>query len=126
MSPEGGINYPGRQSVISHSYKVYNCFITSNILYSAIIIYLINNKLSKLDQKSKLYLFSNLKQNLSMESYLSISNFEYRKLITKLRISEYSLLIEKGRHLNILREQRLCQIQIQVQNFIVTIIQINM
>jgi hypothetical protein len=32
---------------------------------------LINNKLSKLDQKSKLYLFSNLKQNLSVEGYLS-------------------------------------------------------
>jgi hypothetical protein len=56
----------------------------------------------------KLYLFSNLKQNLSVESYLSISNYEYRKLITKLRISEHNLLIEKGRHLNIPREQRLC------------------
>jgi hypothetical protein len=44
---------------------------------------LINNKLSILDQKSKLYLFSNLKQNLSVESYLSISNFEYTKLIMK-------------------------------------------
>ena len=43
-----------------------------------------------------------------MESYLSISNFEYRKLITKLRISEHNLLIEKGRHLNIPRDQRLC------------------
>ena len=43
-----------------------------------------------------------------MESYLSISNFEYRKLITKLRINEHNLLIEKGRHLNIPREQRLC------------------
>ena len=43
-----------------------------------------------------------------MESYLSISNFEYRKLITKLRISEHNLLIEKGRHLNIPREQHLC------------------
>ena len=64
---------------------------------------MINNKLSKLDQKSKLYLFSNLKQ-----SYLSISNFEYRKLITKLRISEPNLLIENGRHLIIPREQRLC------------------
>jgi hypothetical protein len=69
---------------------------------------LINNNLSKLDQKSKLYLFSNLKQNLLMESYLSISNFEYRKLITKLRISEHNLLIEKRKHLNIPREQRLC------------------
>ena len=64
--------------------------------------------LMNIDQKSKLYLFSNLKQNLSVESYLSISNFEYRKLITKLRISEHNLLIEKGRHLNIPREQRLC------------------
>jgi hypothetical protein len=69
---------------------------------------LINNKLTKLDQKNKLYLFSNLKQNLSVESYLSISNFEYGKLITKLRISEHNLLTEKGRHLNIPREQRLC------------------
>jgi hypothetical protein len=54
-----------------------------------------DNKLSKLDQNSKLYLFSNLKQNLSVEIYLSISNCEYRKLITKLRISEHNLLIEK-------------------------------
>jgi hypothetical protein len=69
---------------------------------------LINNKLSKLDQKSKIYLFSNLKQNSLVESYLSISNFEYRKLITKLRISEHNLLIEKGRHLNMPREQRFC------------------
>jgi hypothetical protein len=37
----------------------------------------------------------NFKQNLSVGSYLSISNFEYRKLITKLRISEHNLLIEK-------------------------------
>jgi hypothetical protein len=36
--------------------------------------HLINNKLSKLDQKSKLYLFSNLKQNLSVES-LKYMNF---------------------------------------------------
>ena len=39
-----------------------------------------------------------------MESYLTISNFEYRKLITKLRISEHNLLIENGRHLIIPRE----------------------
>jgi hypothetical protein len=42
------------------------------------------------------------------EKNLKISNFEYRKLITKLRISEHNLLIEKGRHLKIPREQRLC------------------
>jgi hypothetical protein len=35
-------------------------------------------------------------------------NGEYRKLIAKRRISERNLLIEKGRPLNIPREQRLC------------------
>jgi hypothetical protein len=45
---------------------------------------------------------------LKVGSYLSISNFEYRKLITKLRISEHNLLIEKGRHSIIPIEQRLC------------------
>ena len=35
--------FEGRQSVISHSYKVDNCFITLNILHSAIIIWSSSN-----------------------------------------------------------------------------------
>ena len=42
-SPECRINFRGKQSVISHSYKVDNCFITSNILHSAIIIWSSSN-----------------------------------------------------------------------------------
>jgi hypothetical protein len=74
----------------SNQIKLHKKYVKSTLKYY--YENLINNKLSKLDQKSKLYLFSNLKQNLSVESYLSISNFEYRKLITKLRISEHNLL----------------------------------
>jgi hypothetical protein len=36
-----------------------------------------------------------------MEKYLLHENFEKRRLITKLRISDQNLLIEKGRHLKI-------------------------
>jgi hypothetical protein len=36
-----------------------------------------------------------------MEKYLLHENFEKRRLITKLRISDQNLLIKKGRHLKI-------------------------
>jgi hypothetical protein len=40
-----------------------------------------------------------------MEIYLLHENFEKRRPITKLRISDHNLLIEKGRHLKIPREK---------------------
>ena len=46
---------------------------------------------------------------MSSEMYLSNNNFEYRKMIAKLRISDHNLLIEKGRHLKLHRNERLCQ-----------------
>ena len=41
--PSVAETFEGKQSVISHSYKVDNCFITSNILHSAIIIWFSSN-----------------------------------------------------------------------------------
>ena len=72
---------------------------------------LIAEKFIKIDDKSKLNLYKSLKQfeSVSSEMYLSIQNFEYRKLITKLRISDHNLLIEKGRHFKLPRDERLCQ-----------------
>jgi hypothetical protein len=46
---------------------------------------------------------------------LPVLNFEKRRLITKLRISDQNLLIEKGRHLKIPREKRLCQVCNQIE-----------
>ena len=50
-----------------------------------------------------------------MENYLLHENFEKRRLITKLRISDHNL-IEKGRHLKIPREKRLCQVCNQIED----------
>ena len=52
-------------------------------------------------------MYKGLDPNLLIKPYLS--NFEFRKLITKLRISDNSLLIEKGMHFQIPREERLCK-----------------
>jgi hypothetical protein len=45
------------------------------------------------------------KEYLNMENYLLHENFEKRRLITKHRISDHNLLIEKGRHLKIPRQR---------------------
>ena len=41
--------------------------------------------------------------------YLSYQNKEKRKHITKFRLSDHQLLVEKGRYLKIPREERKCQ-----------------
>jgi hypothetical protein len=51
-----------------------------------------------------------------MENYLLHENFEKRRLIAKLRVSDHNLLIEKGRHLKIPKEKRLCQVCIQIED----------
>ena len=48
--------------------------------------------------------------SLDCKFYLKSKFFEYRKLITKFRISNHCLLIEKGRYLKIPRENRVCQL----------------
>ena len=62
-------------------------------------------KFSTIDNSSKLILYKDLKRDLNMENYLLHENFEKRRFITKLRISDHNLLIEKGRHLKIPREK---------------------
>ena len=64
-----------------------------------------------LDQNPITRTYSIFKHNFGMESYLDkISNFKYRRAITKLRVSSHDLMIEKGRHhtLKLDIEKRLC------------------
>ena len=70
---------------------------------------LYDTKIQNFDDKNKLFLYKQLKSSLSKEFYLSSENFEHRKLITKFRISDHNLEIEKGRYYKIPREQRLCK-----------------
>ena len=45
-----------------------------------------------------------------MEKYLNIENFDIRKAIAKIRCCSHSLEIEKGRHNNIARVDRICKL----------------
>ena len=60
-------------------------------------------------ENSKLRTFSLLKKTIGMENYLTeLQNTKERTSITKLRLSNHGLMIEKGRHLNIERNCRFC------------------
>ena len=65
--------------------------------------------LKKIDQTSKLYIYKNIKNENCEKFYLlNCKSFKNRQQITKLRISDHNLFIEKGRQLKIPRENRLC------------------
>lgn len=58
---------------------------------------------------SKLRTYAIFKNNIGYENYLSkITNPKIRTYITKLRLSNHSLMIETGRHKNISRGMRTC------------------
>ena len=47
---------------------------------------------------SRLKFYQEIKEEYQYEQYLDIDNFERRRLISKLRCSDHTLEIEKGRH----------------------------
>ena len=58
----------------------------------------------------RLDFYRNVKVSFGYEQYLDITNIEWRKCIAKLRCSSHVLQVEKGRHINQPREQRLCRL----------------
>ena len=71
---------------------------------------LIATKINNLTEKNKIHLYKILKQNENeMEYYLTHPDKNIRQNLVKFRICEHKLLIEKGRHLKISREKRLCK-----------------
>ena len=60
-------------------------------------------------ENSKLRTYSIIKKTIGFESYLNeIDNIQERISLTKFRLSNHSLMIEKGRHQNIEKECRFC------------------
>ena len=58
---------------------------------------------------SKMKTYTLLKQNWKIEDYLlQVDNIKNRTALTKLRLSDHSLAIEKGRHQNINHSDRKC------------------
>ena len=67
------------------------------------------DKLSKLTDNSKLYLYNKIKHDIVLEEYLiKEKKFKNRQLIAKFRTSDHCLQIETGRYINIPHQQRLC------------------
>ena len=88
-----------------------NIFINKNFIKVTATKYyenLVIEKISSFEESSKLLLFKHLYQYDNSQHYLLSSKSEYRILISKMRLSDHNLLIEKGRHLKIPRDQRLC------------------
>ena len=54
--------------------------------------------------------YNEIKTHFAFENYLDQPNFSLRKIITKLRCSDHTLEIEKGRHNKIPREERVCKV----------------
>ncbi len=71
---------------------------------------IISTKLDNLNNDNKIYLYKYLKHEHNMEYYLKHPNKEVRKYLTKFRVSDHDLFIEKGRYLKIPREDRKCKI----------------
>ena len=59
---------------------------------------------------TRLVLYKESKDEFKVEKYLEMVNFENRKVIAKIRCSDHCLQIEKGRHRNISRAERICRV----------------
>ena len=60
-------------------------------------------------EENKLRTYSLFKTSLGYEQYLSeIQNVEQRTALTKLRLSNHQLMIEKGRHIGVEKDSRFC------------------
>jgi hypothetical protein len=67
-------------------------------------------KISNLDDSSKLFLYSKLKTDIKLEDYLKLTKkINNRQFLSKFRTSDHPLEIELGRYKIISRHQRLCK-----------------
>ena len=79
----------------------------SNIFYQTAFVEL--NR-----EGSKLRTYKILKSDIGLEGYLDVvKNYSRRRVITKIRLSNHRLMIEKGRHENLQRDDRVCPFCIQ-------------
>ena len=67
-----------------------------------------NNKTGQ--KNPRLEFYNEIKTAFLLEKYLDLPDFLHRKTITKLRCSDHSLEIEKGRHSKTPREARHCKL----------------
>ena len=61
-------------------------------------------------ESSRLHFYRSVKKSFGYENYLDMENFQWRKSISRIKCSSHILQIEKGRHLNQPRGERLCKL----------------
>ena len=64
----------------------------------------------KNENQSRLNFYQKLNNKFSPAKYIDVPCFKLRRTIAKLRCSNHCLEIEKGRHQNIAREDRICKV----------------
>jgi hypothetical protein len=67
------------------------------------------NRIDDRTREKKLHIYSEVKQEYKMEEYLDLPKFRDRQRISKFITSNHCLEIEKGRHNNKTRAERLCR-----------------
>ena len=80
----------------------------STKLYQRLLDQFHQNALSDIKSCSKLKLYSTLKLEIGPEKYLCSPNIKCRQALTRFRLCSHSLNVEKGRHRQIPREDRIC------------------
>ena len=68
------------------------------------------NRIDNRSAEKKLQLYSKVKERFQIGKYLDIPTFRERQIISKFMCSNHTLRIETGRHDNLPREERLCQL----------------
>ena len=67
------------------------------------------NAFTEVNSGGKLRTYALLKTEIGRAGYLDkISNYKKRRVLTKTRLSNHTLMIEKGRHKDLEKEERLC------------------
>ncbi len=66
------------------------------------------DKLKATTETSKIFLYSKIKTEYTINNFIYQSNFESRQNICKMRISDHPLEIERGRYKKVKREDRIC------------------
>ena len=79
-----------------------------NLLNNVLPICICNNGTPR--QRTRLQSYCIFKHNYNIEIYLScIKESKYRIALARFRTSSHNLSIEKDRHINLTRDQRLCK-----------------
>ena len=83
--------------------------LVENVAWKRLTDIFYQNAFAEVNSGGKLRTYALLKTEIGRAGYLDkITNFKKRKILAKLRLSNHTLMIEKGRHMGLEKEERVC------------------